>query len=52
MKTVCSLNKDNFRKMKTLYRAGCSSIDKGCDLSIEMLIYKLTEIILANLKNP
>ena len=36
-----------FEENKTI-----SSIDKGCDLSLEMLSYNLTEIRLANLRNP
>ena len=44
MKTVCSKNRDKFRKLKPLAGTNCSSLDKGCDLSIEMLSYKLTKI--------
>ena len=36
---------------KLLWREIRSSLDKGCDLIIEMLSYKLTEIRLANLNN-
>ena len=51
IKTGTSRNKDPLRS-KIVIENKCSSIDKGCDLSIEMLSYKLTEIRLTNLKTP
>ena len=51
MKTGCSKKKDHLRKIKPLLRANCISIDKRCELFIEMLSYNLTEIKLADLKN-
>ena len=52
MKTGCTKSKEHFKKMKLLFRKNCSSIYKGCDLSIEMLSYKLTEIKLPKLRYP
>ena len=51
IKTGSTRNKDPLRN-RTVIENKCSSIDKGCDLSIEMLSYKLTKIRLANLKTP
>ena len=41
-----------FEENTTHKKANRCSVDKGCDLSIEMLRYNLTEIILTNLRNP
>ena len=43
--------KDHLREIQPLYRANCISIDKCCELYIEMLSYNLTEIKLADLKH-
>ena len=52
IKTGCTKNKDQLRTLKPLYRANFCSIDKRSDLTIEMLSYKLTEVRLANRRNP
>ena len=41
-----------FEENKPIEKANCRSMDKGCELSANMLSYWLTEIRLANLKNP
>ena len=51
MKTGCSKKKDHLRKIKLLWTANCISIDKWCELYIEMLSYNLKETKLADLKN-
>ena len=42
MKTGCTMQKDRLRKTKPLWTANCISLDKGRDLSLEMLSYKIT----------
>ena len=50
-KTGCSQKKNHLRKIKPLWRANCISLDKSCELYIEMLSYNLTGIKLSDLKN-
>ena len=51
MKTCCSKKKEHLRKIKPLWRANCISKHNWCELYVEILIYNLTEIKLADLKN-
>ena len=52
MKTRSTKNKELLRKINLLRRANFSSLDNGCDLSMEKLRYKLTEIRLAKFRKP
>ena len=51
MTTGYSKKKDHLRKIKPLCKANSVSIDKLCELYIEILSYNLTDIKLADLKN-
>ena len=51
MKTGCSKKKDHLKKKKLLWRANCFWKHKWCEMYIEMLSYKITEIKLADLRS-